>query len=362
MLALLTVVAAGLASLNACQGPLRVDPLRYATREPSVDEHLAVAREYAPWVLHAADAGRVRDDIPAAFDFDGDLDGGNNWDNLTRYVIEPTLGYSVVGTETHWFLTYHLFHPRDWSDIDLGLHMTHEGDGENLQVVVRREDGRVVLLYTQAHYVGEAYVREGFEASAAEVEPRGTLRLVDDDGHPDPDGAHVLVYVQSGGHGIYGVPDSCADVVLDDAGGVRFDGAGLLLRPARPDEPIAEPDAAFTRIDPADAWPYRLESVPAQLWPGLRDGSLIGEDRLLDGTVPYRDARRSLDVPRYHEGDRFSGPFGPDRGISPFAVDFEFDAPHLGALLFDPARRWSEALLLPEPWSTDYVVDPFTDA
>ncbi len=357
--AALVVVGVPLILLNACRGPLRIDPLRETVRGPIVDEHLEIAQRYAPWILHEADPARLRDDIPAALDFDGDLDGGNNWEHLAHFVIRPTVGYTVVATDTHWFVTYHLFHPRDWSSIDLGLHMTHEGDGENLQVVAQRADGRVVLLYAQAHYVGEAWVRAGYGARGRSVEPRGHLTLVDTDGRPRDDGSHVAVYVQSGGHGIYGVPDPCSNVMVDDTGGVHFEGAGLVLRPALQGEVVREPDVASA--SPTATWPYVLESIPAQLWDGLRDGSLVGEGALLDGVVGYRGSGRTFDVPRYHEGDRFSGPFGPDRGISPFAVDFDFEPPHLGALLFDPAARWNEALVLPGEWGEALVVDPFSE-
>ena len=86
----------------------------------------------------------------------------------------------------------------------------------------------------------------------------------------------------------------------------------------------------------------------------------MGEGGLVDGPLPYESPWITVGVPRYYEADRFSGPFGPDRGISPFAVDVGFSAPHLGALFFDPARRWAELLTIEEPWSTTYLDDPFT--
>ena len=97
-----------------------------------------------------------------------------------------------------------------------------------------------------------------------------------------------------------------------------------------------------------------------KLWPLLRDGELTGSGGLLDGALHYADERVAVDVPRYYEGDRFSGPFGPDRGISPFAVDFAFGEGEVGALFFAPARRYAEVLTVPEPWSLVYVDDPFT--
>lgn len=349
-------VLAGLVRLNSCATPLATPPLRRASPPPVVDARLGLARAHAPWILKEIHPVKGRQDLPAPVDFDGDLNGENAWENFSAHELLPTVYYAVVGTETHWFLTYHLYHPRDWTHVDLGLHLTHENDGENLQVVVERSSGAVVALFTQAHYRGGAYAPAGAGFGDGAHSLRGAPTLVDDAGRPSPSGTHPVVFVEQGGHGIYGVPDRSADASIAPDGRVSFGAAGRVLRPARPGESVAEP--ALHGEAPV---PYRLESLPAKLWPALRDGSLVGEGRLLDGAVPYADDRRALDLPRYYEADRFSGPFGPDRGISPFAVDFGFRSPNLGALLFDPGRRWAEVLAVPEPWGVVVTEDPFSD-
>ena len=149
-------------------------------------------------------------------------------------------------------------------------------------------------------------------------------------------------------------------------GSAVFEATGIVFRPARAGERVDEPP--LDRSPPAArvpggadaAVPYRLESTLARLWPGLRDGSLVGEGGLVDGPLRYRGRAIDVHVPRYYEGDRFSGPFGPDRGISPFAVDFGFGEGEVGALFFDPAARYAECLAVPEPWSRDYEGDPFS--
>jgi hypothetical protein len=146
----------------------------------------------------------------------------------------------------------------------------------------------------------------------------------------------VAVYVESQGHGIYGEID-------------RFE-HGLVLRVA---DEAPEPDPPYE----GEAT-YVLESLPAKVWPGVSSGELLGDGRLFDGTVHYR----GRPVPRYYDGDRYSGPLGNDRGISPFALDFGFSEPELGSLLYDPARRYAEVLTIRGPWSTDYVLDPFADS
>jgi len=337
--------------LNACSAtPLRVDPLERRCTEPVVDADLELARRYAPWVFHEVHAGGGRQDLPAPVDFDGNLSGDDDWESFPRCELVPTLYYARLATATHDFLTYHVFHPRDWEPFELpGLHLTHEGDGENLQVVVERASGRVVLLFTQAHYRGDAVAPRG-ELGFREEAP---LLLFDDAGRLAADGTHAGVFVESKGHGIYALGDARARVVRDD-GPPRFEREGLVLRPARPGEAVAEP-----ALDAAGPVPYRLESTTAKLWPGVRSGELVGPGRRFDGTVPYEDARVSIELPRFHRGNRFSGPFGPSRGISPFAVDFGWRTGTLGALFFDPAGRYAEVLGA-EGWSQAYEGYPFS--
>lgn len=323
--------------------------------EPEVspqDRWVGLARSYAPYILHAVHPEHGRQDLPTRVDFDGDMRGDNNWENFDAFELPPTVYFAVLESESHYFIAYHLFHPRDWSWVRVGLHLTHENDGENLQVVVDKSSGRVVLLFTQAHYSGRVYAdpESGFAGGAEAI--RGPFTRLDGNGRPAPDGRHVAVFVEAFGHGIYGLADGHAALLPD--GTARFEDQGIVFRPAAEGEPIVEPP-----IDTRERVPYRLRSTTLELWPGLRDGTLIGQGGLFDGPHPYRDSRVTVEVPGYYEADRFSGPFGPDRGISPFAIDFDFDAGTLGALFFDPARRYAERLRVPTPWSTRYIDYPF---
>ena len=212
---------------------------------------------------------------------------------------------------------------------------------------MRKADQQVVLLFTQAHFVGEVYANTGSGFGPGLKEIAGPFRLID--------GTHAAVFVEGYGHGIYGSESPDAEVAVDDAGAGRFDTHGYRLQAAPRGQAVHEPEG-----NPAGTVLYRLESTTAKLWPRLADGSGVGEGRMWDGTVPYEDARVRIGVPRYYEADRWSGPLGPDRGISPFALDFGFSAPHLGALFFDPARRYAECLQVPEPWSLEYRTFTFT--
>lgn len=350
-----TTALVPLALLNACGcgAPLRIEPLAATDRPLATDGDLELAREFAPLVFHELHPGaKGRQDLPTRVDFDGDLRGDNNWESFPRWALPPTVYYAVLETATHWFIAYHLFHPRDWSYLRLGLHETHENDGENLQVVVQKAARRVVLLFTQAHYCGGVYTNPGSGLSSATEKIRGPLVLFDAADRPRADGRRAGVYVEWGGHGIYGLAGR-SEVAVDGEGRATWKGAGIVLRPARPGERVAEPDLA------AGSAPYQLESTRAKLWPGVRDGSLIGKGGLLDGLVRYQDARVDVRIPRFYEADLFSGPFGPDRGISPFALDFGWKEGALGALYFDPARRYAEVLAITPPWSLAYLRYPY---
>ncbi len=359
-LAVAVAHAAGPGCFHLGAVPLPTEPNRGAP--PAPDPHAAVARKHAPFIYHATCTVHGRQDVISNVDFDGDLVGANNWESFERFRLRPTVYYAVLETETHYFLAYHLFHPRDWNHVTFYVNATHEIDGENLQVVVRKADGRVVLLWTQAHYRGWVYTNPGTGIGPGEdLDIEGPLETVDDAGLPRDGAPHAAVFVQAEGHGIYGSRDSCSEVEVRPDGTYFFGGrgaagvGGLLFRPARPGEAVDEP-ATIAAGEVA----YELDSTTAKLWPLLRDGELTGDGRLLDGSWRYRDDQVDVaEVPRYYDGDRASGPFGPDRGIAPFAIDLEWEEGTLGGLFFNPARRYAETLTIEGPWSRRYVGYPF---
>lgn len=179
----------------------------------------------------------------------------------------PTDSYAILETETHYFISYHLFHPRDWNHFTVWLNDTHENDGENFQVVVRKSDGRVVLLWTQAHYRSRVYtfVGSGIESAASQIS--GVFQTVDSNGVPGEKGTHACVFVESEGHGIYSTMDTDTEVRVNADGTFRFNGgSGLRFRPAQAGDEIKEPED--TRSGEV---PYQMDSITAKLWPLLRD-------------------------------------------------------------------------------------------
>lgn len=79
-----------------------------------------------------------RSDFITAVDFDGDWNTANNWENISPEKGHLATGhayYSVVLTETHAFIIYAFYHPRDWNDLGIKLDI-HENDMEGLLAIV----------------------------------------------------------------------------------------------------------------------------------------------------------------------------------------------------------------------------------
>jgi len=306
--------------------PLRTDPLAPDASSALLDAHVDAARLYAPWIYHETSAILGRQDIPAAMDFDGDLLGSNHWESFPRFELIPTVYYTYAETQTHVFLTYHLFHPRDWNRFTLGVQDTHEGDGESVQMVVDKANASVILLTTQAHYDAWSYAPIAGPIHSGAETLRADFEIFT--GHP-------IVYVESEGHGLFGSRDPRAANRL-----ARIGEPVVSYRVAGENDTIAEPVHPWN-----ETVPYRLVSLPA----------FLGNSTL----HPTLFAGYEGDVPRYHLGDRYSGPLGSSRGISPFALGYSRSDEAFSDLFFDPARTYKERLSIEGAWSTEYVVRPF---
>ena len=351
----LLFVCLSVSNVHQLSSPNKPDyPNRGTT--PATEPLTPIVERYSPFVYAETDASGGRQDIISNVDFDGDLVGNNNWENFERFELAPTVYYAILETETHYFVSYHLYHPRDWNHFTVWLNDTHENDGENFQIVVRKSDGRIVLLWTQAHYNSSVYANPGSGIEPGAVRITGQFQTVDINGIPDANGTHPCVFVESQGHGIYGTLGPDSGVRLSPDGAHTFKGGvGLLFRPKKLGDRITEP-LNFKTGDVG----YELDSITVKLWPLLRDGLLAGDGKLLDGSYPYQDDLVDIkQVPRFYDGNRISGPLGSDRGISPFALDFSFSRGTLGALFFNPAKRYSEQLSINEPWSREYLNYPF---
>ncbi|WP_435616029.1 hypothetical protein [Streptomyces coelicoflavus] len=111
-------------------------------------ERAELAQWWAPVHFQDVDAtGETsldgKSDYLTGYDFDGDRNARNNWENTGRFPLKANVYYSVVETKGFAYLLYTFFHPRDWSDGTIGNWQEdlneHENDAEGALVVVARD-------------------------------------------------------------------------------------------------------------------------------------------------------------------------------------------------------------------------------
>lgn len=166
------------------------------------DFYSRLAGHWAPdiyqdtWFLPAAD-------YLTAFDADGDWTGRNNLDNFMTGRFAPyraVVYYTVMESETHYFIHYDFFHPVDYDRYLLRLlpGTCHENDLEGILVVLAKDPnapwGRFRVMESLAHNFFYRYANaDGISSAAGKSLEPATLR----------DGSHPQIYIQQGGHGPY---------------------------------------------------------------------------------------------------------------------------------------------------------------
>lgn len=140
-------------------------------------------RRWAPvYVQHVAEDDRGAD-RPTRIDFDGDWDATNNWDHQRDYgtALPPAAYGAAILTETHAYLTYTLYYPRDWNSFTCVPLVCHDNDLETAIVVIERDggDGRLVGVRVKAHQA----MSEDPEAALARGDAARPLLRVEPEGH-----------------------------------------------------------------------------------------------------------------------------------------------------------------------------------
>lgn len=113
-----------------------------------------VAVHYAPVIDQAVNlllSAGGRGDFITAVDYDGDWAASNNWEHLLSGNLGAVVYYSVQETDTHWFVGYCFYHPRDDAEIWLDR---HENDLEGVMLAVPKSgEGwqQPEYLYMQGH-------------------------------------------------------------------------------------------------------------------------------------------------------------------------------------------------------------------
>ncbi|NDI35906.1 hypothetical protein [Chengkuizengella sediminis] len=148
---------------------------------------------WSPRVYHDVNPNYdVKADFITRFDLDGDWISTNQWETVDNEPLEAYVYTSVSETETHYFLGYSFYHPRD-DGPDWGIfgNEAHENDLEGIMLGIKKngEYGEFLGMNTVRHSDFYQYtnssITEGFETID------GTVQLYE--------GSHPEIFISSNG-------------------------------------------------------------------------------------------------------------------------------------------------------------------
>lgn len=313
-----------------------VDPL-VAGENP---EYRSLAEYYAPVVYQETRSATL--DFITRFDFDGDWNGANNWDNAYLFELPAYVYYAVIESSGHYFITYAFFHPRDYTARPMegfAPKTEHENDMEGCTLVIEKDEtawGRPILLETLAHdhfykYDNPHYpqVEEGsasLDGSIVFLKQENATR------HRQP-----ALYIEPEGHGVKAATKQVLDSSFQHPGVIyRFAGRGAEVPPGK------------TATDVS----YDLISIEETLWAKRLE---VGKNSLYCCSDLYSLPGGQM-TPL---GSSFNGPIGSCAAKPPWGWDQADDGPiEKGDWFRDPLFAYSQQLTI-SGFAGTYVYDPY---
>lgn len=365
-----------------------------------------MAMKYGPIIFQEVDRGtrmlrqkpRGTEDFITGVDFDGDLKGNNNWENQPLYPLLPVIYHSVLETSTHYFISYSIYHPRDWNRYPLGHrakpYSQHENDMENIQVVIAKNGNQkgVLVLLSQAHLNSDfAAVRNSGIRIRKKVRfSSKPVVLFNDKGRISPAGTHVGIFIERKGHGIYSLGNDKKVRYREKNGKLteiikKRDGSRKIIWekfpivqyvpwPGQPRQPKIILTTGMKQKIEYNV-PYALESAYDKFWAKFEQGvpykngkkwKLCGDGKLFDQQFHYKDPLFEFNmVPRNFDSDMLSGPNKTDAGISPFSIGISINPLRSsekrcpGLFSFNPASGYEKFFNIPGRWSKKYIYNPY---
>lgn len=195
--------------------------------EDSRQRDLAI--HWSPFIYQASHNNY---DIPTNWDFDGNWLGEDNWEQAFSYInqFQTYVYYTFQETDTHIFIVYLFFHPRDTKMIG-----PHENDWEGARVSVTKDGS----AYGQLYRLETFHHGNLSETTAPEI----------------INGSHPAVWVEARAHGVYvsntvGFPSDCGGM------GIWYAGRGAEIP-----EHCDDRDVSMDLISFEDTlWPRRFGS------------------------------------------------------------------------------------------------------
>lgn len=181
---------------NSVESLLEKETSNFSVANNSNDKYFPLAEYYAPFIAQET-WFNPKADYLARFDYDSNWKGDDNWENLRQGSSQAFVYYAAMETETHWFLIYNFFHPRDYSDVCI-VGTCHENDNEGLILTVRKDNskfGKLEVMETLAHnniytFTNEKKIKKGVH------DIDGKLDLYENQ--------RPIIFIEAGGHGVLG--------------------------------------------------------------------------------------------------------------------------------------------------------------
>jgi hypothetical protein len=323
-----SLVVAALSAVLATAGLVVSAPARAAVSRADL------ALRWAP--IHYQDVDATgshalggRSDYITRVDFDGDLNGRNNWDRAGQpgASFAAYAYYSVVETSTHWYVCYLFFHPRDWTDHPF-FETEHENDGEGVLIVIERDGstyGALRAAVTVAHSNFYSYTPTGGSWSGGRENVDGTLQF-----QPSPHDSflHPVTAQQAQGHGLKAYPQ------------YNINGDGIVYYPST----VAETPSNGNDRDVR----YQLRDIFAAggLWAQRANATLFASLGTFAGDAT---------------GGCGSGTWAcsTNSANAPWGFDDSDDLPARGEIATDPAKLSAEYFTIPGSPSRAYTYNPY---
>ena len=309
------------------------------------DRYRSLVEHYAPFVAQET-WFQPKSDYLARFDLDGDWRGDNNWDKAFEGSSQAYVHYAVMETDTHWFLVYNFFHPRDYSDKCV-VGTCHENDNEGLILTVAKDGsphGRLQVMETLAHnniysYRNDRKVRKNVHNLDGDIE------LYQD--------SHPVIFIEAGGHGVFGSKDSHSHFSLRrnefTAGtGVTYAYKGRAERPRHGNDR----NIGYELLSIHEHWWQRAQSRNAS------------RERTFDAFYSYEPYGGRPGAGQAQVAGSFYGRKHGSNKAKPFWGWHDRRTRKKKVLAtgqwgLDPAYGVSQNLRMPPPFSVNYIYNPY---
>lgn len=310
----------------------------------STDPYRKLVEHYAPMVAQET-WFEPKSDYLARVDLDGDWRGDNNWENAFEGTSQAYVYYAVMETETHWFLVYNFFHPRDYSDKCV-VGTCHENDNEGMILTVAKDRSTFGRLQTM-----ESLAHNNIYSYRLDRAVKNNVHNIDGDIELH-DNSHPVIFIEAGGHGVFGADDNHSLYSVRDSRfsntGVTYIYKGVAERPKHGNDR----NVGYNLLPIYDHWWLRAHQGNGK------------KDRTFDAYFRYEPFGNRPRAPYPEIAGSFYGRSESENKAKPFwgwhdNRTLKKKVLATGQWGLDPAYGVSQNLSMPRPFSLRYTFNPY---